>query len=294
MGSTEQPHTGRHDYALPAVVFPPGMTKSMILEAEQQILKVIMDCKGYWPTRPSVRATVDKLMDLHVGDDKTGQWRVVQDVLSGPSVCPSCQKAPKFGFYVLEEVQDKTELRMCGDCLRLLMPKSDRGLVRRYWRKVGKPLRAVSDWWNLMVAALIWLELHNDYENRPGTAREMWLAARWLYRRYMRFGYLRDYHADALYAIITDGKRAGVNREQSEIDTFRQRPKWTPEQNHLSALLSPELFPHLTVSDKERTFRVFERTGGDGERLGEPRTRTYLAGAHARALRRKNWKTGHG
>ena len=293
MALTERRRRGRYTYDLPPVILPPGATNSMVIESEKRFLSEILSYKGDWPTRPTAKKVIHDLLDLQVGGEKTGMWKVVQDVLTVPPTCPSCHQPPQWGFYTLKE-DGGYEINVCGLCLRDLAPSGQKGLVRRYWAKAGRPLHAISNWRDLMVVTLLWMDLHRDYEDRPGTAREMWLAARWMYRRYMSYGYLRQHHANALYAIVTEARWADVNREQSEIDTFRQRPTWTPEQNHLSALLSPELFPHLTVSDKERTFRVFKRTGGDGERLGEPRTRTYLAGAHARALRRKNWRTGHG
>lgn len=284
---------GRYACDLPPVVCPPGATNSRIIESEKRFLDDILSYKGDWPTRPTVKTVIHDLLDLQVGDEKTGKWKVVQDVMTIPPTCPSCHQPPKWGCYVLKE-EGGYEIKVCGMCLRDLAPPDQKGLIRRYWTKAGRTLHAISDWRDLMVVTLIWLELHRDYENQPGTAREMWLAVRWFYRRYMRYGYLRDYHANVLYVIVTEGRWTDVSREQSEIDTFRQGPKWTPEQNYLSTLLSPELFPYLTVMDKDRVFQLFKGTGGDEERLGEPRTRTYLAGAHARALRRKNWRTGYG
>lgn len=293
MASNERRRRSRYACDLPQILLPRGATKSDLITAEKRFLDDILSCKGDWPTRPYATRAIHRLLDLQVGDEKTGTWSVVQDVMTAASECPSCHQPPKWGYYALKEEGDY-EIKVCGVCLQNLVPPEKRKWIRGYWRAAGKPLHAIPFWRDLMIVTLIWLELHRDYENQPGTARELWLAARWFYRMYMRRGHLRQEYANSLYTIVNEGRWADVSREQSEIATLLKRPKWTIEQNYLSTVLSPRLFPYLTVKDKERVFRLFRQTGGDGQRLGEPRTSAYLAGAHARALKRKNWRRGDG
>jgi hypothetical protein len=263
----------------------------MIIDAEQQLLRDFMGSNGGWPTRPSARGSILDLEALCLFDGKGGRWRVIQDVLDEPPECPACHAPPHQGYYALKE-DGGYEIRVCGSCLHDMANFSQQRLIRRYWRKVGQHLRAVSDWRDLMVAALVWLDLNRTYENTPGEAREQWVAVRRLYRRYIQFGFLGPDNANYLHSVVTGSLHAGATGDLQEIEAFRKKELYsTPEQRYLAMLLSPDCYRQLSSRGKRRVGIIWDSTKGDPSRMG-PRTRVALTRLYKQTIQRRRGEGG--
>ncbi len=292
LASNERRQRSRYAYHLPPVVFPVTATKSMIVDAEQQLLRDIMDSKGSWPRRPSARESTESLESLRLFDEKGGQWKVVQDVLREPAECPRCLAPPQIGFFTLQGVSDGSTIQACGSCVHGMAGPTEQRLIGRYWRKVGQHLRSVSDWMDLMVAALVWLELHRDYENTPGDPREQWVEVRRLYRRFLHFGFLGPENAETLHFIVTGFQHSSATGNLWEIEAYRKKQFFTtPEERYLFQLLSPDVYWHLSDKGKHQVNTIWDATKGETSRIG-PRTRVTITRLYRQAIDRKRGEDG--
>lgn len=274
----------RYAFPLPTIELSPGSTNDMIPDARRRFVEEIAGYKGNWPPRPSARRALQQMEALRVGDRTQEEWRVVRDVLEVPAHCARCQGPPEMGFYTLEETHDKRQIGVCGGCLRVLAGPGNERVVVRYWKKVGQHLRNVSHWRDLMVSALLWLEIHRNYEEKPGVAREQWATVARLYSRYIRFGFLSPANAETLYLLVSERGHDAVIGDSRKLEEFLKTAAYsTREQRYLAELLSPKLYRHLSAKARQQVNRTWHATMGDHRRIG-PRRMITLTKLHQQVV----------
>jgi hypothetical protein len=266
----------------------------MIRDARNQFLSEILSYQGKWPATPRTQRLIDAMSRLEVGDAEAGQWKILKEILEHPAECPSCHKPPQWGFYLLQEMQDGHQIQLCGRCLADLAGPEKAKMLHRYWNYVGGPIHEVSEWRDLVVGMMVWMNLHPKYQNTPGTARDQWERVKYTYQWYMRHGYILPIVADNMRLIIGDTRWDMVVYDKVELKRFASGIMWSPEQRMLADMLQVDLYRHAGKKTKAKLTMLWKKYG----HLSRPQftlyERAWIKEFYDKALRGRYWERYYG
>ncbi len=271
----------------PAFKWPAGATPSLIDHYHKKLTDHVTTLVDGWPVRPKAQLLIQKLRDLRIPDTNGGNWKVIEDVFDLPPTCPACDLPPQFGVLKLKH-ESGAIATMCGACAEQLVGKGNPsyGIIRAYWWSVGQQRRAFPDWMPLIVAATVWLHLHNDYKVLAGSAYEHWAQVKEFRDRYMKFGMLDTVKANQL-ALIVSGYTLPVDAgEWNLVRNFtKQVTHPTPEEGMLATLLLPDNFEKMWPERQRRVIDIWRHVDG-GEKLNRVERRQISI--TARWIKRSN------